>query len=108
MKLSQMVNKENTTVEENETLETTDIVSKVIDDINGDTTNQNTNRPEGHLQSQLTDGDRGTAADISEEEMEFIKQIANPALTPAEATPQEDQIDDETAAHLAAMKDLIS
>lgn len=106
MRLSQMVN--NVTDNSIEDVKSKDVVNNVIDSIMNDKNTTNKNRPEGHLQSQLTDGERGTAADISEDELEFIKQMGNPGLVPTPAEKQHYEMDEETKAHMNNIKDLIS
>lgn len=47
---------------------------------------------------------RGTAADVAEEELQFIKDLANP--TPADETKVEDHIDPDVQAELDAIKSI--
>ena len=85
MKLSQMVTNaiKKHKKQEIKSNKNKDILDDILDAIKSEEKTYK-KRPEGHLQSRLTDGERSTAADIEEDELEIIKAIANPALTPAE------------------------
>ena len=104
MRLSQMI-KKNEQTDLNIPLDK-DIVDTIINNIVSEEVNNS--RPEGYLQSQLTDGERSTAADIEEDELDFIKSIADPTLTPAEKNIVDNDIDQDTKNYLDNMKDLVS
>lgn len=72
------------------------------------TTENNEQSPEGHIQSTVDDEQRGTAADVSEDELEFIKNIANPERTSITNTTPTQENDTDTQAELDAMKALVS
>lgn len=97
MRLSQMIanNKPEESEIENEEL----TLDPIVDD--NETAETNTSEETQQIEE---DPNRGTAADVTEDELEFIKSIANPEATPASV--QETEVDADTQAELDALKNI--